>query len=536
MNKKFLLLTLLMALFAPWAAKAQSKLTVCEGTTTSNVIPAYVFEYTWKVRPVYDVDDKWSDKSTFTTTENPEIIVWDEPGDWPSGEIPPAGADVIIPDNSIVVIPDDYTANVGEITMGAGSSIVIEEGGQLYHTEEVEVIMEMNVPDGYNAKNSTGWRLFACPVTTTSLGGDRPIEGTNLNTGTFDLYKFDEGAADGLEWINYKGASFATDPTDIQFFNLVRTEGYLYANTNQSADIVMRGYTPPTVSTYEVPTWLSKTAGAEFEGVNLVGNPFTCKAYVSNNNGDMPYYVMNYEGTGFNTTAVAAGTPIYPMKAVFVLATIDNEECMFKTIATRSSKGSLNITVNQGRGIVDNAILSFGNGNTLEKFQFDPNHTKVYMPVDGIDYAVANAESNVGEMPVSFKAENNGSYTISFSSENVEFNYLHLIDNMTGNDVNLLANPSYSFEARTTDYASRFKLVYATDSSNDGDFAFMCNGSLVISNEGNATLQVIDVNGRILRSESINGSANVSMNTVPGVYMIRLVDGDNVRTQKIVVK
>ena len=492
MNKKFFLLTLLMALLAPWAAKAQS------------------------------------------------LIIWDEPGDWPSGEIPPAGADVIIPDNSIVIIPDDYTANVGEITMGVGSTIIIEEGGQLYHTEEIEVTMQMNIPDGYNAKNSTGWRLFACPVTTTSLGGDRPIEGTNLNTGTFDLYKFGEGATDGLEWINYKkDDNYNTDPNNpanVNFENLVLMEGYLYANTNQSANIVMRGYTPPTVSTYAMPTWLSKTANAEFEGLNLVGNPYTCKAYVSNDNGDMPYYVMNDEGTGFNTTAVAAGTPIYPMKAVFVMATTDGEECMFKTIVTRSSKGSLNITVNQGRGMVDNAILSFGNGNTLEKFQFDPNHTKVYMPVDGIDYAVANAESNVGEMPVSFKAENNGSYTISFSSENVEFNYLHLIDNMTGNDVNLLANPSYSFEARTTDYDSRFKLVYATNSSNDDDFAFMCNGSLVISNEGNATLQVIDVNGRILRSESINGSASVSMNTVPGVYMIRLVDGDNVRTQKIVVK
>ena len=33
---------------------------------------------------------------------------------------------------------------------------------------------------------------------------------------------------------------------------------------------------------------------------------------------------------------------------------------------------------------------------------------------------------------------------------------------MTGNDIDLLSTPSYSFEARTTDYENRFKLVFAT--------------------------------------------------------------------------
>ena len=468
----------------------------------------------------------------------PEIIVWDEPGDWPGGEVPPAGGDIIIPDNSLVIIPEDYTANVGEITIGAGSSIVIEEGGQLYHTEEVEVTMQLDVPDGY-AKNSTGWRLFACPVTSTSLGSGRPVEGTHLNTGTFDLYKFDEGAADGLEWINYKQKN-PVDPTswivNPNFTNLDLTKGYLYANTNQNVDIVMSGYTVPTVSTYAVPMWLSKTPGAEFEGVNLVGNPYTCKAYVSNDNGDMPYYVMNYEGTGFNTMAVSAGTPIYPMKAVLVMASEDDEMCNFKTVATPSSKGSLNITVNQGRGMVDNAILSFGSDNTLEKFQFNPNHTKVYMPVDGKDYAVASAEDE-GEMPVCFKAEENGSYTLSFNSEDTEFRYLHLIDNMTGNDVDLLESPSYSFMAKTTDYASRFKLVFAKgNNDSDSNFGFISNGEIVINGEG--ILQIIDALGRSVFTKELSTfhSSLSTFNFTPGVYMLRLINGEKVKTQKIVVK
>ena len=47
---------------------------------------------------------------------------------------------------------------------------------------------------------------------------------------------------------------------------------------------------------------------------------------------------------------------------------------------------------------------------------------------------------------------------------------------------------------------------------------------------------MIDVNGRILSSESINGCANVNVDAAAGVYMIRLVNGENVKVQKIIVK
>ena len=152
--------------------------------------------------------------------------------------------------------------------------------------------------------------------------------------------------------------------------------------------------------------------------------------------------------------------------------------------------------------------------------------------MDNEDYAVVTSEG-MGEMPVCFKAENNGAYSLTLSTQNADFGYLHLIDNLTGADQDLLANPTYSFEARTSDYANRFRLVFAT-SSDDDSFAFFSNGNLVINNEGNATLQVVDVNGRIVKCENINGSANVNFNAASGVYMVRLINGDNVKVQKVV--
>jgi uncharacterized membrane protein len=119
--------------------------------------------------------------------------------------------------------------------------------------------------------------------------------------------------------------------------------------------------------------------------------------------------------------------------------------------------------------------------------------------------------------------------------------YLHLIDNMTGNDVDLLSTPSYTFEATTRDYASRFRLVFnanVTDgpSTGSGAFAYFNGSEWQISNIGDATLQVVDMLGRTIKSERINGNVSISLNEVPGVYVMRLVNGENVKTQKIVVR
>jgi hypothetical protein len=201
--------------------------------------------------------------------------------------------------------------------------------------------------------------------------------------------------------------------------------------------------------------------------------------------------------------------------------------------AKANRTGMINMNLVKGNKTVDQARVRFGQGYNMQHKSFR-NNSKIYMPVDYNEYAVVYTEEQ-GEMPVNFKAEENGTYTLNINTEEISFGYLHLIDNMTGNDVDLLATPSYSFDAKTTDYESRFKLVFATGNADD-TFAFYSNGSFVINNEGNATLQVIDINGRILKSESINGCANVNVNAAQGIYMLRLVNGDNVKVQKVVVR
>lgn len=160
---------------------------------------------------------------------------------------------------------------------------------------------------------------------------------------------------------------------------------------------------------------------------------------------------------------------------------------------------------------VEATAFASSNAEGLEDWA---SSSKIYVSQDGKDYAVVNAEAQ-DEMPLNFKAEKNGTYTLSFSHENVTFSYLHLIDNMTGTDVDLLATPSYSFDARNTDYASRFKLVFSTnDNNNDNEyFAFISNGNIIVNGEG--TLQIIDVLGRIVMSKQLSTLSSQLSTTPP---------------------
>ena len=329
----------------------------------------------------------------------------------------------------------------------------------------------------------------------------------------YDLYWFDQTAE--REWRNYKQGTF----------NLASGMGYLYANKN-NVTLTFSG-TPVAGTTFDVS--LVKDDDAEFPGWNLVGNPFTGTAYIADNR---PFYVMNSTGTGIVASEL---NKIKIMEGIFVIATEDGEEMTFTAGNSPSNGKKIVLNMVQNRdGVIDRAIVRFDNESVLPKFTLNDNVTKLYIPQDGQDYAVVYSEP-MGVLPINFEAANNGNYTIIVDTEGVEMQYLHLIDNMTGTDVDLLTTPSYSFEALTTDYASRFKLVYSsgdTEGVNE-TFAFINNGNIIINGEG--MVQMVDMMGRVVVfGDAINRVSTSGM--TPGVYVLRLVNGNDVKTQKLIIK
>ena len=172
----------------------------------------------------------------------------------------------------------------------------------------------------------------------------------------------------------------------------------------------------------------------------------------------------------------------------------------------------------------------------MEKFNINDKHSQISLLQDGQDFAVAYANGEK-EMPLNFKAVKNGTYTLSIEAEELELGYLHLIDNLTGNDVDLLASPSYTFEANTSDYVTRFKLVFDNNSSSTGSktFAYISEGNIIVNNAGEALLQIVDMMGHVVvEGNTINRISTSEM--TPDVYVLRLISGENVITQKIVIE
>ena len=481
-----------------------------------------------------------SDPFVFPFTTNPAQVgfvgtvneLWSVAGNWVGNALPTVGdiavinapchldqdaevLQLVVSDNQSLTVMEGYTLTAGSIVSDVPSKLVVADGGQLV-CDDVEGVYAtiQKFVEGYG-EGDDKWSFIASPLVE---GVSHNDVGNLVNEDGYDLYSFDQTFE--LEWRNYKKSSLTLNPG----------EGYLYANTTDAV-LEFSGELNSTVD--EVPLYYD--SDYNLAGWNLIGNPYTFNVYA-----DRSYYVLNEEGTAINPVPASGQDVITPCTGIMVKASSVNESVRFSPTAPSGKRGTLKLLVSSAeRGASsDCAIISFNSDDVLTKYVFNNNNPKLSISEGGKDYAIAAAEMQ-GELPISFKASKNGVYTLSANASNIEFEYLHLIDNLTGNDVNLLETPSYSFNARTTDYATRFKVVFICGDANDDNetFAYYNGTEWVFNNEGEAILQVYDSLGRVMCSETIYGKTVKNLNGLGvGVYMIRLVSGNNVKMQKIVVK
>lgn len=427
------------------------------------------------------------------------------------------------------------TAYTNTITITDGNAVIVSSGAYLRYNsasnqtrfryyksssytgqKAIQLYKKVVEPETYTlditgyGSNPGGYYLIASPVASVT-----PSTENGFLTEAYDLYEFDQSADN--EWVNYEQHGF----------DIVSGKGYLYAS---QANTTLTFEGQPYNGNGKID--LVYDENANLKGWNLIGNPFGVTATV-----DHDYYIMNENGDNFMLTSKE--TPIDAMQGIFIVTeSADDNKAVFTTEEPAAPGEKLVLNVTHNRGVVDRAMIRFGESQQMPKAMMSPNNTKIYIEQANNDYAVVRSD-NESEMPVSFKAAANGTYTLSIDADNVEMDYLHLVDNMTGMDVDLLANPSYTFEANTTDYACRFKLVYknTTGIEESGEhFAYFNGSEWVVSNEGDAQLHVIDMTGRIVSTETINGNATVKVNAAPGVYMLRLVNGNDIKTQKVIIK
>ena len=401
----------------------------------------------------------------------------------------------------------------GTLSDENADNLILENGAQLINNStDVQATVKKNItaytPNG-------GWYLMASPI----AGSITPSTNNGLLANNYDLYTFDQ--SEQLEWRNYGSQNFTID----------NKTGYLYANSGNPT-LTFAG----TLTANTEATDLVYEDNVTYKGFNLIGNPYPCNTYVTGRS----FYVL--QETDGVSEFVVGSNPIPPCSAILVQAQGTGESVTFSKTAPTKNEANIAITVTKAdtrdHAVVDKAKVTFNPSQRLTKYNLKDESSKLYIPQNGQDLAVACANGE-SALPVNFKAAKDGTYTISFETESLELDYLHLIDNLTGNDVDLLATPYYTFEAKPTDYASRFNIVFAPiceDADGDNDvFAYVNNGEIVLVETCHgASLQIVDMTGRVI----VCGDAARHVSTsgmTPGQYVLRLINGDIVRTQKVVI-
>ena len=331
--------------------------------------------------------------------------------------------------NDRMTITENSTLTVtGTLSCTNSDHLIIENGAQLINNSNgVKATVKKNIAP-YTASRG-GWHLIASPITENITQSS----GNGLFSNTYDIYSYDQ--SEELQWRNIKAQSFA----------LKNKGGYLYANSDNPT-ISFSG----TIVGYTSSTPLSYNANVTGKGFNLIGNPYPCNANVNRS-----FYILNADGSDF----IIGSNPVPPCAAILVQAQGANQRVTFSKASSKSSPSiTLSIMHAEDNTVLDKVRINLDSDESLEKYTIRESCTKLFIPQNGQDFAVASA-NGVNEMPISFKAAQDGTHVLSLEVENAEIGYLHLIDNLTGKDIDLLTTPSYTFEANTSDPAERFRIT-----------------------------------------------------------------------------
>ena len=327
-------------------------------------------------------------------------------------------------ENSILTVTDSLSNSNPD-------QLIIEDGGQLiHHNDGVQATFKKNI-SAYADNN--GWYTISTPFTS--------FDHAQLAYDNFDLYAYDEdGDTIGMEWINFKAGNFNPDTG----------HGYIYAH-KPSTTLRLTG----TLNNGDDPFTVNLGFGNahdDIKGFNLVGN-HTAHDIAFSKSADVAdgYYFLDNS----DTWAFEPGNCVPPGRAFLVKANAQGQ-----TITLNPDSKALNETQPLIRIDLDGdqAFVKLSDGVDMPLLDLRGRHACVYLNRDGKDFILLATDHNE-DINLRCQPRQKGRHLLTFTVENANIGYLHLIDHLTGTDVDLLKNPTYSFVSDDSDCGSRFQLV-----------------------------------------------------------------------------
>ena len=435
--------------------------------------------------------------------------------------------------NRIVVEKGATLTLKGAVACINAENLIIKDGAQLIHSNSgLKATLEKEI-EGYGSTNA-GWYTISSPIK-----GDiemSSVEGLIPSTNNYDLYRYDEPTS---VWQNVKDSNNNFTTLDIG-------RGYLYAN-EYDVTLSFSGELNNEMVRYE----LSKTDDITLSGFNLIGNPYSHNIYKGKgaaiDDDNLVYGYYSLSGDGAWGARISNEEPIAPCQSILVKTTKGGVIDVKKTDVQPSQKSDsriLSVTV-ENDDYEDVAFVMFEDIVGLEKINHrNENVPMIYVPMDNENYAVASVDEETSDIPLSFRAKTMGEYTIKVSVDKNKFDYVYLVDNLTGEVTNML-HEDYTFMATTNDNSERFTIkLYNVESVEESiatdSFVFVNNDEIVVNNVvGKSLVEIIDMMGRcVLKKEYHNEKSFVISQASlfnDGVYIVRLVDDNGIRTQKLLI-
>ncbi len=270
---------------------------------------------------------------------------------------------------------------------------------------------------------------------------------------------------------------------------------------------------------------------------NLLGNPFSFNmdlGKVIANNLVNGYAIVNEDGAYeyLTTGEIKVGD------GFLVKVTGENPTMSYNTRSRESENENcfLNV-ISSGKDGNDNVIINLaGEQEGFPKIEnFNEDIALVYIPENDLAYGIYNYNSDATEAELVFKTKRIGEYNIHIEP-NGDFEYVTLVDQLNGTETNMLTS-SYSFTAVPQENGKRFLVRFAKGEGIDAqdNFAYQSSHELIINRAG--VVQIIDVMGRVVYSNDVTTDNNrIDISKLDtAVYVIRLINEDGVKTQKIVL-
>ncbi|MGE4347401.1 MAG: GEVED domain-containing protein [Flavobacteriaceae bacterium] len=534
---------------------------------------------------------------------------WNTASNWCGGVVPDSTTDVVISSSNPAVISTDITVNsitlgadasltvasntsltTGDITVANGGSFVIENNANLFQTAGAVNTGDVAVKRNSSLIKHLDYTLWSSPVAEQGLKAFSP------QTIWYRIYTYNTTSD---QWGQVFGSSEAPD-TDFE-----AGVGYMFRAPNNfvTTPYTYNGEFTGTPNNGNVTVNFDATDGT-YQGI---GNPYPSNIKIDGPNGFWDtnsgtgtlYFWTNvnpwddnlgdYTGNNWATFSKVGGvgtagegdsaendasdktpTGIIPVGQGFVIESGSENSVTFTNDMRTSDagvffkmldqdKGRLWLDLSEGSqelnqvliGYVSGASQGYDFGYDSEMFGYVGSALYSLIGNNEVNYTIQGRAlpfDDNDEVPLGFRANNGGSFTISlnnfdglFIDENQD---IFLKDNLTGEEHNL-KNDAYSFVSEEGTFNSRFSIVYkeagslnvSTPDLNNNWVVFKQNEMFRIQTQGfdMSEVTVYDILGRVVYTSEAEGNNHmISRIDANQVLIVKVTTSDNqVLTKKV---